>query len=125
MPARVAINGFSRVGRRFMRAAYDQHADIEVVAVNDLDAAPTLAHLLKCDSVFGCFPSRVVAEVGGISVDGARFLALGETDPSALPWSELGIDVVPWLLTAPAWSVSAHSGTASLSPMSASGGGPL
>jgi glyceraldehyde 3-phosphate dehydrogenase len=85
MRVRVAINGFGRVGRCFMRVAYDSHADIETVAVNDLAAAPALAHLLKYDSVFGRLPAQVVAEVGGISVDRARFLALGETDPSALP----------------------------------------
>jgi glyceraldehyde 3-phosphate dehydrogenase len=94
MPVRVAINGFGRVGRCFMRAAYDQHADIEVVAVNDLAAAPALAHLLKYDSVFGRFPGKVLVEDGGISVDGAHFLALAETDPSALPWAKLGVDVV-------------------------------
>jgi len=94
MPVRVAINGFGRVGRCFMRAAYDQQADIEVVAVNDLAGAPALAHLLKYDSVFGRFPGTVLAEEGGISVDGAHFVALAETDPSALPWAELGVDVV-------------------------------
>jgi glyceraldehyde 3-phosphate dehydrogenase len=77
MPVRAAINGFGRVGRCFMRAAYDQHADIQVVAVNDLAAAPALAPLFKCDSVFGRFSAEVVAEVGGISVDGPR-LALAE-----------------------------------------------
>jgi glyceraldehyde 3-phosphate dehydrogenase len=108
-----------------MRAAYDQHADIEVVAINDLAAAPALANLLEYDSVFGRFSAQVVAEAGGISVDGPRFLALAETDPSALPWTELGVDVVPLLLTAPTWSVTAYNGTTSLLPMSASGGEPL
>jgi glyceraldehyde-3-phosphate dehydrogenase/erythrose-4-phosphate dehydrogenase len=61
MRVRVAINGFGRVGRCFMRVAYDSHADIEMVAVNDLAAAPALAHLLKHDSVFGSF-RQVVAE---------------------------------------------------------------
>jgi glyceraldehyde 3-phosphate dehydrogenase len=125
MPVRVAINGFGRAGRWLMRAAYDQHADIEVVGVNDLAAAPALAHLLKYDSVFGRFPAQMAAEKGGISVDEARVLALAETDPSALPWTELGVDVVPLLLTAPTSSVTAYSGTTSLSPMSASGGEPL
>jgi glyceraldehyde 3-phosphate dehydrogenase len=94
MPTRVAINGFGRVGRCFLRAAYDQHADIEVVAVNDLAAASTLAQLLKYDSVYGRFPGTVVAEDGGISVDGVHIEALAETDPGALPWAELGVEVV-------------------------------
>ena len=94
MPIRVAINGFGRVGRSFLHAAYDQHADIEVVAVNDLVPASTLALLLKYDSVFGRFPAAVVAEAGGISIDGTHIQALAETDPTALPWAELGVDVV-------------------------------
>jgi glyceraldehyde 3-phosphate dehydrogenase len=104
-----------------MRTAYDQHGDIEVVAVNDLAAPPALAHLLRYDSGFGRFPAPVVAEQGGISIDGDRLLLLGETDPNARPWSELGVDVVPWLLTTPTWSATAYNGTASLLPMSGSG----
>jgi glyceraldehyde 3-phosphate dehydrogenase len=94
MPVRVAINGFGRVGRSFLRAAQAHGADIEVVAVNDLAATPMLAHLLKYDSVYGRFPGEVVAEDGGISVDGVKLRALAETDPLALPWAELGVDVV-------------------------------
>jgi glyceraldehyde 3-phosphate dehydrogenase len=94
MPVRVAINGFGRVGRSFVRAAHAHNADIEVVAVNDLVAAPTLAHLLKYDSVFGRFDGDVFAEDGGMSVDGAHVHTLAETDPSALPWAKLGVDVV-------------------------------
>ncbi len=94
MSVRVGINGFGRVGRAFVRAAHEHNADIEVVAVNDLVAAPTLAHLLKYDSVFGRFPGDVFAETGGMSVDGAHVRTLAETDPSALPWAELGVDVV-------------------------------
>jgi glyceraldehyde 3-phosphate dehydrogenase len=94
MPTRVAINGFGRVGRSFLRAAYDQQADIEVVAINDLAAAGTLAQLLKYDSVYGRFPGTVVAEGGAISVDGVPIQALAETDPTALPWGELGVEVV-------------------------------
>jgi glyceraldehyde 3-phosphate dehydrogenase len=94
MAVRVAINGFGRVGRSFLRAAREQNADIEVVAVNDLTDSDTLAQLLKYDSVFGRFPGEVVAEDGGISVDGVHVRALAEKDVAALPWSELEIDVV-------------------------------
>jgi glyceraldehyde 3-phosphate dehydrogenase len=94
MPVRVAINGFGRVGRCFMRSAHARNADIEVVAVNDLITAQTLAHLLKYDSVYGRFGGEVEAGKGAIMVDGAEIRALSETDPRALPWSELGVDVV-------------------------------
>jgi len=77
MPVRVAINGFGRVGPRFMRAAYDRRADIEVVAVNHLDVAPTFAHPLVHDSVLGRFPAQVVAEEGGISVGRGPFPGAG------------------------------------------------
>jgi glyceraldehyde 3-phosphate dehydrogenase len=94
MSVRVAINGFGRVGRSFVRAAHEQNADIELVAINDLVDPPALAQLLKYDSVFGRFPGDVVAENGGISVDGAHVKALAETDPRELPWEELGVEVV-------------------------------
>jgi glyceraldehyde 3-phosphate dehydrogenase len=94
MAVRVAINGFGRVGRSFLRAAHEQSADIEVVAVNDLAATPMLAHLLKYDSVYGRFSGEVVAQDGAISIDGVKVTALAETDPLALPWAELGVDVV-------------------------------
>jgi glyceraldehyde 3-phosphate dehydrogenase len=94
MPVRVAINGFGRVGRCFLRSAYEQDAGIEVVAINDLVAAPTLAHLLQYDSVFGRFPGKVAAENGGIGIVGTNVRAFAETDPSSLPWDELGVDVV-------------------------------
>jgi glyceraldehyde 3-phosphate dehydrogenase len=91
MPVRVAINGFGRVGRCLVRAAYDSHADIEVVAVNDLAVAPALAHLLKYDSVFGRSPAQAVADVGGISVDGARVLALAKPISAAFSAANLGL----------------------------------
>jgi glyceraldehyde 3-phosphate dehydrogenase len=94
MPVRVAINGFGRVGRCVLRAAYEQGADIEVVAINDLVDAATLAHLLKYDSVYGRFPGEVAADAGGIVIDGAQVRTLAETDPLALPWWELEVDVV-------------------------------
>jgi glyceraldehyde 3-phosphate dehydrogenase len=94
MPVRVAINGFGRVGRSFVRAAHEHNADIEVVAVNDLVAAPTLAHLLKYDSTYGPFGGTVEMDGDGIAIDGAHVRTLAETDPTALPWAELGVDVV-------------------------------
>jgi glyceraldehyde 3-phosphate dehydrogenase len=94
MPVRVAINGFGRVGRCVLRAAREQGADIEVVAVNDLVEAGTLAHLLKYDSVYGRFPGEVAVLGGDIAIDGVSVRTLAETDPLALPWEELGVDVV-------------------------------
>ncbi len=94
MTVRVAINGFGRVGRSVLRAAYEQGADIDVVAVNDLVDAGTLAHLLKYDSVFGRFPGDVTAEDGSIVIDGVPISTLAQTNPEALPWEELGVEVV-------------------------------
>jgi glyceraldehyde 3-phosphate dehydrogenase len=94
MPVRVAINGFGRVGRCFLRAAHEQDADIEVVAVNDLVDAETLARLLKYDSVFGRFSGEVNVTDEGIEIDGQTVCALAENDPGRLPWDELSVDVV-------------------------------
>jgi glyceraldehyde 3-phosphate dehydrogenase len=94
MPVRVAINGFGRVGRCVLRSAYEQDADIEVVVINDLVEPATLAHLLQYDSVFGPFPGEVEIRNGGIGVVGMDIQAFAETDPSALPWGDLGVDVV-------------------------------
>jgi glyceraldehyde 3-phosphate dehydrogenase len=94
MPVRVAINGFGRVGRCVMRAAYEQGADIEVVAVNDLVDAATLAHLLRYDSVYGRFPGEVAVQGGDIAVDGVVVRTLAESDPLGLPWEALGVEVV-------------------------------
>jgi glyceraldehyde 3-phosphate dehydrogenase len=94
MSVRVAVNGFGRVGRCLVRAAYEREADIELVAVNDLVDANTLAHLLKYDSVFGRFRGSVEVAEDGLVINGERVLALAETDPTKLPWSDLGVDVV-------------------------------
>ena len=94
MPVRVAINGLGRVGRCFLRAAHEHDGHLEVVAVNDITDAATLAHLLKYDTVYGRFPGDVAAGDGAIIIDGTPVRALAETDPSALPWSELDVDVV-------------------------------
>jgi glyceraldehyde 3-phosphate dehydrogenase len=91
---RVGINGFGRIGRNFYRAVKAQSADIEVVAVNDLTDNATLAHLLKYDTILGRFGGEVSATEDAISVDGATFKVFAERDPAALPWKELGADVV-------------------------------
>ena len=94
MPVKVAINGFGRIGRGFMRSALERDADIEVVAVNDVADAGTLAALLRRDSVYGAFPGSVTAQDGALEIDGSEVRALSEAEPSALPWEELGVDVV-------------------------------
>ena len=94
MSARVAINGFGRIGRNVFRAARDRGAGFEIVAVNDITNAPTLAHLLKYDSIHGAYPDDVSADGDGLSVGGKHVAVLGERDPAALPWGDLGIDVV-------------------------------
>jgi glyceraldehyde 3-phosphate dehydrogenase len=97
MPVRVGINGFGRIGRNVFRAAKaqgDAAAEIEWVAVNDLTDAATLAHLLKYDSILGPYPGTVRALPSAIEVDGRKLEVLAERDPSALGWSELGVDIV-------------------------------
>jgi glyceraldehyde 3-phosphate dehydrogenase len=94
MSVRVAINGFGRVGRTALRSAYERDSEIEVVAVNDIVAPKTLAHLLRYDSVYGRFPASVVAGDGLIEVDGRPVRTLAETEPSKLPWADLEVDVV-------------------------------
>ncbi len=95
MPVRVGINGFGRIGRNVFRAAMAAGAqDIEWVAVNDLTDATTLAHLLKYDSILGPLPGRGEARGRDIHVDGKPLKVLAERDPAALPWGELGVDVV-------------------------------
>jgi glyceraldehyde 3-phosphate dehydrogenase len=90
---RVGINGFGRIGRLVYRAAFDDPS-IEVVAVNDLTDASTLAHLLKYDSVHRAFAHDVKAADGAFVVDGREVKVLAERDPAALPWKALGVDVV-------------------------------
>jgi glyceraldehyde 3-phosphate dehydrogenase len=94
MPVRVGINGFGRIGRNVFRAAKEAGADIEWVGANDLTDAPTLAHLLKYDSILGPYPGTVELDGSDLVVDGNRLKVLAETDPSNLPWSDLGADVV-------------------------------
>ncbi len=94
MAVKVGINGFGRIGRNVFRAAHAAEADIEFVAVNDLTDPATLAHLLKYDSILGRFPGEVEAGEGSIAVDGTAIEVLSERDPAALPWADLGVDVV-------------------------------
>ncbi|QJA06943.1 type I glyceraldehyde-3-phosphate dehydrogenase [Thermosulfurimonas marina] len=96
MGVRVGINGFGRIGRAVFRAAakYPEFKDIEIVAVNDLTDAATLAHLLKYDSVFGPFPHEVRAGEGAFYVDGREIRVFQEREPSAIPWREVGVDYV-------------------------------
>jgi glyceraldehyde 3-phosphate dehydrogenase len=94
MTVRVGINGFGRIGRNFLRAARAQGADVEVVALNDLTDAATNAHLLRYDTTHGRFGAEVRAEDDHIVVDGRRIAVLAERDPKALPWQELGAEIV-------------------------------
>jgi glyceraldehyde 3-phosphate dehydrogenase len=95
MSVRVGINGFGRIGRNVFRAAHDRgEGNIEIVAVNDITDAATLAHLLKYDSVHGRFQGTVEHDDDGLIVDGTSVKVLTERDPAALPWSDLGVDVV-------------------------------
>ena len=94
MTTRVGINGFGRIGRNFFRAALEQGADIEIVAVNDLTDNKTLAHLLKYDSITGRFQGEVSYDDEGIVVDGKHIKVLAQHNPADLPWGELGVEVV-------------------------------
>jgi len=94
MTTRVAINGFGRMGRAFTRVAHQSDLDLDVVAVNELGALPTMAGLLARDSVFGRFGATVEVVEGGILLNGNLVRFLAQPEPSRLPWRELGIDVV-------------------------------
>src|SRR3954453_3110959 len=94
MPTRVGINGFGRIGRNVFRAAQAANADVDWVAVNDLTDSKTLAQLLEYDSILGRYPGEVEATDAGLLVDGKELKVLAERDPGALPWGDLGVDVV-------------------------------
>jgi glyceraldehyde 3-phosphate dehydrogenase len=94
MAIRVGINGFGRIGRNFFRAQQQLGADIDVVAVNDLGDAKTMAQLLRYDSVLGPFPGQVELADGVMKAGGEELKMLSERDPAALGWGELGVDVV-------------------------------
>jgi len=93
MSLRVAINGFGRIGRNVLRTAF-AHPELEIVAVNDLGDAATLAHLLKYDSVHGQFQHTVEAKDDCLLIDGKSIRITGEKSPASLPWRELAVDVV-------------------------------
>jgi glyceraldehyde 3-phosphate dehydrogenase len=94
MALRAGINGFGRIGRNVFRAAHARGADIDWVGVNDITDTKTLAHLIKYDSVLGPFPGEVEATDSGLVIDGKELRVLAERDPGALPWSDLGAEVV-------------------------------
>jgi glyceraldehyde 3-phosphate dehydrogenase len=94
MAVKVGINGFGRIGRNLFRAAHAVGADLDFVGVNDITDTATLAHLLKYDSILGRFPGEVEAGEGSLTVDGNPLKVLSERDPAALPWGDLGADVV-------------------------------
>jgi glyceraldehyde 3-phosphate dehydrogenase len=94
MSLRVAINGFGRIGRNYLRAAKKQQLDFDIVAVNDLTDTATLALLLKYDSVHGRYDGTVETDGDDLVVDGDKIKVLSERDPAALPWKELEVDVV-------------------------------
>jgi glyceraldehyde 3-phosphate dehydrogenase len=94
MTVRIGINGFGRIGRNYLRAARSLGADVEVVAINDLTSAETLAHLLRYDSTHGRFGSDIQVADSSIVLDTGPIAVLAERDPKALPWDELGVEVV-------------------------------
>jgi len=94
MAVKVGINGFGRIGRNFFRANAKRDGQLEIVSVNDITDPPTLAHLLKYDSVHGVLDAEVKATGDGIAVDGKELRVTAERDPAALPWKELGVDIV-------------------------------
>lgn len=93
MAQKIAINGFGRIGRNAFKIAFDR-SDVEVVAINDLTDTKTLAHLLKHDSNYGEYEHEVGYDETGIIVDGKHIKIFAEKDPAALPWGDLGVDVV-------------------------------
>ena len=94
MTVKIGINGFGRIGRNFLRAALATGSDLEIVAVNDLDNPAALAHLLKYDTVGGRLDATVEVDGDTIIVNGRSIKVLAERDPAALPWGELGVDIV-------------------------------
>src|SRR5258708_30562768 len=93
MGVRVGINGFGRIGRLVLKAGWN-HKDIEWVAVNDLTDAKTLAHLYKYDSIFGIDSHKIEARENELVIDGKPIKVVAQKDPAALPWKDLGVEVV-------------------------------
>ena len=94
MTARVAINGFGRIGRLVLRAAFESgRNDVEIVAINDLADVNTNAHLLKYDTVHGRFNGDIAVANGNLIINGHEVKCVQERDPTALPWGDMGVDV--------------------------------
>ena len=95
MSVKIAINGFGRIGRNILRSALQQGmGELDLVAINDLTDAETLAHLFKYDSVHGTYAGEVEVDGNALVIDGERFNVLSVRDPAALPWADLGVDIV-------------------------------
>jgi glyceraldehyde 3-phosphate dehydrogenase len=94
MTVKIGVNGFGRIGRNFFRAAKQRGSGLDFVAANDLGSVELMAHLLKHDSILGAFDRNVEAVGDGIKVDGDELKILAERDPTALPWADLGVDIV-------------------------------
>jgi len=94
MTVRVGINGFGRIGRQSLKAIIQRSPEVEVVAINDLVDPKMNAHLFKYDSTYGIYPGSVAAEDDELVIDGRRIKVLASKDPAALPWGELGVDIV-------------------------------
>jgi len=91
---KAAINGFGRIGRPTLRRIFNNHGDLDLVAINDLTDSKTLAYLLKYDSLYGIYGNPVRADEKGLHVNGQVIKIFAETDPSKLPWKEMGVDIV-------------------------------
>ena len=94
MTTKIGINGFGRIGRLVVRAMAQKDSDLDLMAVNDLTDASTLAHLCKYDSVHRGFPGPVQVDGDGLVIDGKRITVLSETDPAKLPWKDMGVEIV-------------------------------
>ena len=94
MTVRVGINGFGRIGRQSLKAIIQRSPEVEVVAINDLVDPKMNAHIFKYDSTYGIYPGSVAAEDDELVIDGRRIKVLASKDPAALPWGDLGVDIV-------------------------------
>ena len=95
MTARVAINGFGRIGRLTLRTILQRHKkELNVVAINDMADLKTNAHLFRYDSTYGIFPGDVEVGEGILTIDGGNIIVLNQKDPSRLPWKQLNVDIV-------------------------------
>src|SRR5580692_11125501 len=93
MKTKVGINGFGRIGRNAFKVAFERD-DLEIVAINDLTSPETLAHLLKHDTNYGTYGKSVSFDDSGLIVEGQHIKIFAEKDPAALPWGDLGVEVV-------------------------------